>query len=62
MKIKCNLLYEENAKLKSQVDILHKQLKENRKLVEKYRELKDKKQDDADIPTYLVCTMYIFGY
>ena len=61
MKIKYNLLYEENAELRSQVDILHKQLKENRKLVEKYRALKDKKQDDSDIPTDLVCTMYIFS-
>ena len=60
MKIKYNLLYEENAELKSQVDILHKQLNEKRKLVEKYRELKDKKEDDTDILTGLVCIMYTF--
>ena len=47
MKIKYNLLYQENDELKSQVDILHKKLKQNRKLVEKYRERKDKKEDDT---------------
>ena len=54
------MLQEEIGELRSQVDILHKQLKENRKFVEKYRELKDKKQDDAYISTDLVCIMYTF--
>ena len=52
MKLKYNLLYEENAELKSQLDTMRKQLKENRKLVEKYRNLKDKMEPD------LVCYMF----
>ena len=55
MKLKYNLLYEENADLKSQLDIMHKQSKENRKLVEKYMELKFEKEHDAATLTDLVC-------
>ena len=58
MKIKYNLLYEENAELKSQLDTVQKQLKENKKFIERYREDKDKKGHDVDTITDLVCVMY----
>ena len=56
MKLKYNLLCEENAVLKSQLDTMHKQSKEDRKLVEKYMELKFEKELDAATLTDLVCT------
>ena len=45
MKLKYNLLYEENTELKSQLDTTQKH--SNKKLVEKYRELKDKEKHDT---------------
>ena len=57
MKLKNNLLCEENADLKSQLDTMHKQLKENRKLVEKYMEIEFKKEHDAATQTDLVCVI-----
>ena len=40
MKIKYNLLNEENDELQSRLDVLYKQAAENKKVVEKYKELK----------------------
>ena len=58
MKLKYELLYEENAVLGSQLDKVCKQLKENRKLVEMYRNLlKDKKQHDTTTRADMVCVM-----
>ena len=54
MKLKYNILHEENASLKSQVDTMHKQSKESRKIIEKHRELKAAKQNDAAVQTDLV--------
>ena len=63
MKLKYNLIYEENANLKSQLDTIHKQSKENRKLVEKYMEHKFEKQHDAATQTDLVCIFqYVASY
>lgn len=52
MKLKYNILLQENDSLKSQLDTMHKQSKESRKIIEKHRELK---ADDAAIQTDLVC-------
>ena len=61
MELKYKLLLGENADLKSQLDIMHKQSKENRKLIEKYSELKVEKQRDAAILADLVCIIqYVF--
>ena len=53
--MKLNLLYEENVELQSQLDILHKKLEqsqvEKKRVVEKYREMKDKTQHDIAIQT-----------
>ena len=57
MTLKYNLLYEENADLKSQLDIMHKESKENRKLIDKYMELKFEKQHHAAVGTDLVCVI-----
>ena len=59
MKLKCNKLCEENADLKSQLDTIHLQSKKNRKLVEKYRELKGETQHDADDLVCLICNITI---
>ena len=61
MKLNYNLLHEENVELQSQLDILHKKLEqsqvEKKRLVEKYREMKDKTQHDIAIQTDLVGVM-----
>ena len=58
MKLNCNLLHEENVELQSQLDILRKKLEqsqvEKKRLVEKYREMKDKTQHDIAIQSNLV--------
>ena len=55
MKLKYNLLREENADLKSQLDTMCKQSKENRKLVERHKtEHKFGKQHDVAIQADLV--------
>ena len=59
MKLKYNILHEENADLKSQLDTVQKQSKEYRKFVEKYRELKIKKQQDVTIQAKLVGVLCI---
>ena len=51
--MKFNIVHEENVKLQSQLDIVRRKLEqvqvENKRLVEKYREMKDKKQHDVAI-------------
>ena len=56
MKLKYNLLYEENVDLKSQLHTMHK---ENRKLVEKDMELEFEKQHDTTILMDLVCLIQL---
>ena len=60
MKLKCNLLHEEIAQLKSQLDTLHKPTIGN--LIEKYKKLaeklKDKEQHDTATIIDLVCVIY----
>ena len=65
MKLKCKLLYEDIVVLKCQLDQTCKQLKENRKLVEMYRNLlKDKKHHDTTTQADLVCVIrsVLFNY
>ena len=63
MKLKFNLLDEENAKLESQIFVMHKQMEQSkveyRKLVGRCRELKDRQWNDVGCQTDLVC---IIGY
>ena len=40
MKLKYHILHEENASLKSQLDTMHKQSKESRKIIENTESLK----------------------
>lgn len=62
IKLKYNLLHEENADLKSQLDTIYKQSKEYRKLVEKHRKLKAEKQYEVAFQTDLVCACVLFKY
>lgn len=54
-----HLSVEENAQLKSQLDITQKQLEESKrekmKVVEKYREFKDKEYHDVATQSGMVC-------
>ena len=53
MKLKNKMLQEENAELQSRLNTANKQV--NRKLILKYRELKDKIQHDTAVKVGLVC-------
>ena len=62
-KLKCNSLHKEIARLNSELDLRHKESEklqvENKWLIEKYRETKDKKQNDVAIQTDSVCVVYV---
>ena len=58
-----NSSLEENAQLKSQLNITQKQLKESKqeitKVVEKYREFKGKKSHDVSTQSDMVCHLMV---
>ena len=58
MKLKIKMLQEENAELQSRLNTANKLV--DRKLILKYRELKDKIQHDTTVKVGLVCITWLY--
>ena len=53
MKINCNVLWQENAELQTELETANKRVDDHKILVKKYRELKDKQRyDTAEVCKY----------
>ena len=60
MKLRNNMLQQENDELRSQLDTANKLLsRDTRLLVKKYQELKDKKHDSTTVEFDWVCIMLL---